>query len=289
MSVLRNETIIVKYINNLNNGITDKKHPLYGGLSTRAAIAVVPPLLKGEMNNVLTPEEKKELENILKVNLDPSSDFWKEVRVDVHGVNLSKFPIFLKKEGMLLKLSDPMDYIYYKVLLASNIVAENKASVKYKPQEYRFYMVNKEKLYEEDIQDMNFEKEAITLHSKYEKDVDVLTHILKSFGKNPGPSHNLDFLQKESWRQLKLDPKSFINIAKDKYLKEKVLIDQAVFYDLVDVQNKGYFFKDGEKLQLDKGTNDYEGAAMFLASGAGQDRKLALEALVKKAKQNSKL
>jgi hypothetical protein len=66
------------------------------------------------MKNILTKEEKLGLEYILGKDLSVYGPFWRE-----EFTKGGLFPIFLNKDDTQLDLSDPMQYIMYKVLKTS--------------------------------------------------------------------------------------------------------------------------------------------------------------------------
>ena len=137
-SILKDETVIVKFIPEFKNGITDKKHPLYGGFRSNASISIVAPLLKKRIDKIFTPEELKALSEALNgEDLSPNAPFWREYRKDEYGMPKGEFPIFLKKEGAIFNKKNPLDYIKIRVLEDSNIVASSPAEIKKRSSEYR--------------------------------------------------------------------------------------------------------------------------------------------------------
>lgn len=282
-SILSDEKVFVRYIPDFTNGVTDKTHSLYGGLSSNASIAIVAPILKGGVRHLFTEEEQEQLEDLTKLDLSTQSDFWKEYRTDGNGVNIGHFPIYLKKEGTMLDKSNPLDFIKLRVLERSNLVAPSPSEVKNRSKEYRFVLINENNQFKEDIDKMKYDKDAIKLHDKYEKDADVLTHILKELKRNPGPSQDIEFLQKETWKIAKTNPKEFYVVASDEYLQEKILLRKSLERDLVQRVNGQYFDEKNQAISFDN-DNSFEGAAKFLASGAGQEYKLILQKKLKAKK-----
>lgn len=282
-SIFTDETVIVKYIPNYENGITDKMHPLYGGLSSNASILEVAPVLKGKIKDLFSTEEITALKKALKVDdLSPRSDFWKEYRTDANGVPTGIFPIALKKEGMFLSKKDPEDFIKIRVLEHSDIVANSKEEIKYRPKEYRFVMIKQNEEHKDEIKKISSKKEAFKLYMKFEDKPAVLRYILKTFNKNVAFNSNDDFLKKEAWKLVELMPSEFVNVVEDPLLESKILLDELVRYKLVNVANRLYYdAATGDPIKLDGDKNDYDGAAKFLDSGAGQEFKLNMQARLK--------
>lgn len=282
---LRDETVILKYLPDLKNGITDKRHQLYGGFSSNASIAVPAPLLTRQIDKIFTKDELAFLSKELKQDLNPNSDFWKEYKKDDFGMPIGIFPIYLRKEGMLLNKKDPIDYIKIRVLENFPIVAKNQAEIKNRSSQYRFVLIKKDEEHKQDINNMSYEKQATKLHSKYENNKEVLAYILKSFNRNVSYSSSLDFLVNETWKLVKSVPKLFVATVEDELLETKILLDSFVRYKLVNKSNKLYYTSTGDPLRLDGELNDYDGAARFLDSGAGQEMLLELQAKVKVLKK----
>lgn len=280
-SYLTDEVVIVKYLSDTKNGVLDKKHPLYGGLSSNASIAIPAPLLRGGIDKIFSKDELEFLGKELNEDLAPNSDFWKEYKKDDLGIPLSIFPIFLKKEGMILNKKDPLDYIRIRVLENSPIVAKDPSVVKFARSQYRFVLVKQNQMHKEDLDSITYEKKAAKLHTQFEEDADVLRYILTQFNRNVGYSSKLPFLQAETWKLVKAEPKLFAKVAEDELIEEKMLIQEALRYKLISTSNKFYYTKDGDPIRLDGEKNDFEGAASYLGSGAGQEMKLELEAKIK--------
>lgn len=284
-SYLTEEVVILKYIPNFKNGITDKKHPLYGGLSSNASIAVSAPLLTRRIDEIFTKDELAFLSAELHgEDLSPTSSFWREYRKDEFGMANGYFPIFLRKEGAIFKKNNALDYIYLKILEDFPLIANSPEQAS-KDGSYRFVLIKQDQLHKEDLENISAKKKAYKLHTKYENEEDVLRYILKSFNKNVSYNSKLDFLQKETWKLADVAPVMFIKTAEDELLMAKILLDEALRYKLVSRSNKLYYTIDGKPINLDGETNDIDGAARFLDSGAGQEMKLELEAKIKLLKK----
>ena len=128
---LENKIVSVKYISRESNGIKDIKHVAHGGLLNGAEIAIPAPTMdNGKMKNLLTNVEKDGLEHLLNgVNLSIYGDFWKE---GGEAYTMGILPIYLSKDERRLDLSDPYDYIRFKVLQACPIVANSLDEVRHK-------------------------------------------------------------------------------------------------------------------------------------------------------------
>lgn len=278
---LKDGSVIVRFIPDYKNGITDKQHPLYGGLSSNASISIPAPLLTRRIDKIFTKDELAFLGEKLNEDLASNSEFWREYRKDDFGMPMGVFPIFLKKEGAMLHKSDPLDYIKLKILQDSEIISNNPAEIKNRKSQYRFVLIEQDQLHKEDTDVITFKKAAMKLHTMYENNVDVLRFILKSFNKNVSYSSKLPFLVNETWKLVELDPVRFSKLLSDEYVETKILVDKAVRYKLLNKANNLFYTATGDPVRLDGEANDYEGAAKFLDSGAGQEMRLEFEAQIK--------
>ena len=111
---LPNEIVVIRYINR-NRGMAanvDKNHVISGGLMSKAVRKFCTPLMRnGSIANILTADEKEYLESITGLNLSVYGDFWNNFRVALHKEDANN----------RLDLSNPMDYISYKILLIGSI------------------------------------------------------------------------------------------------------------------------------------------------------------------------
>ena len=121
VSCLRNERIIVRHVPKLTGMWgNNPKHVLSGGMAEGAVRTfVVPRLSSGMFVNVITDKEKAFLEEIMGLEYNALSiykkvdNFWDDS--NENGIN----KVRLTKQDNYFNLSDPEDYIRYKILLAN--------------------------------------------------------------------------------------------------------------------------------------------------------------------------
>lgn len=126
INCLRNERIIIRHVPKLS-GIwgNNPKHILSGGMAEGATRTfTVPRLSSGMFVNVLTDKEKAFLEEVMGLEYNALSVYKKENNFwddsNEGGINTVR----LTKQDNYLNLSDPEDYIRYKILLANkNFIA----------------------------------------------------------------------------------------------------------------------------------------------------------------------
>lgn len=276
---LRDEKVTIKYINRESADIKDPKHVAYGGLFQTAEIAIPAPTMDNQkMKNLLTNEEKAGLEHILKgMNLSIYGDFWKKTAHD-EGI----LPIFLGKDELTLDLSDPYDYIKYKVLFISPIVANSLNEVRNKAT-YRFVMTSEGEETAREKDKVGYKVMAFEAYVAHKNNKEVLRYILRNLGKYTSKNQKLDFLQVETSKLIEKNPSLFVTVAADKQIKIKVLMEECVENGIVVRKDEKYYDIDGQPLS-DGQTPTIDVAAGYLSSPLGQEMRLALEAKLKNSR-----
>ena len=281
---LETRIVTVRYIKKDNNGIKDPKHVSYGGLLNGAVIAIPAPTMdNGKMKNLLTNEEKKGLEHTLNgVNLSIYGDFWKEYDKNGDkgvGYTMGILPIYLTKDDSRLDLSNPYDYIKYKVLQASPIVANSLDTIRHRATN-RFVLTSESEEMAKQLDKVGDKVTAYKLYVKYEDSKQVLRYALRNLGRNTNRSHKLDFLQSELHKELEKNPGLVCSIMGDEYLKSKVLLESCYEYGAVLKRDKKFYNLDNEPIS-DGDAPNMDVAAKYLSSNLGQEQRLALEAKLK--------
>jgi hypothetical protein len=227
-------------------------------------------LLEERENNV----EKDGLEHLLNgVNLSIYGDFWKE---GGEAYTMGILPIYLSKDERRLDLSDPYDYIRFKVLQACPIVANSLDEVRHKATN-RFVLTSASEVMAKEISKVGSKVQAYKLFVKYEDDKSVLRYSLRNLGRNTNRSHKMDFLQSELHKELEKNPGLVCSVMGDEYLKTKVLLEEAYEFGAVNKVDKNYYSLDDEPIS-DGDTPTFQVAAEYLASNLGQEMRLSLEA-----------
>lgn len=267
--------VTVKYIVKENDYIKDPKHVGYGGLFVGTSIAIPPPLMdNGKMKNLLTKKEKEGLEFLLGKNLSIYGDFWKTAYQKG-----SIFPIYLGKDDVTLDLSNPMDFIVWKVLKASNLVANNLNEIKHRATN-RFVLIEEGDEVRKKKEEVGSTVLAYKLYVKYEEDKDVLRYILRQMGRYTSPNQKIDFLQVETAKLIQARPSDFLMYASDEFLTSKVLLEKCVEKSVINqVENKFYTKENQPISEGDTPTMDV--ASRYLSSPLGQEMRLVLEAKLK--------
>lgn len=224
--------------------------------------------------SILTAEEQELFEKTF--NYEPghlsfykkNSEFWtKTMRVK------------LSKDGITLDLSDPMDYLKYKILQVAKQVAPSWED-RYKSGEYKFALVDEDEEVKSTVSRSELNSKAYRLFGKIEDSVEDMQNVLRVYGKKSS-SVKKDFLQAEIQKLIDKDIKEFIKIIEDPSFKTKVLIDKALQVRAIDRTSKGgYALPGGDEL----GRNLAE-TVEFLESPRYQDILLKIKAQIDNSKR----
>ncbi len=279
---LRNEEIYIRFVPQPTGfGITDKKHVGYGGLFDGNSVTLVVPILSnGRYKNVLTNEEKDFLEK--KLGLDSNAlsvykaenNFW------------DNYKVTLDKEGLKLNLSEPNDYIKYKVLLAnSDIIAPSVKERMDRPKAtYRFEIVHLGEEASMENAKMDAMMASYKAFGKIEDDLDTMRVLVELLDGRPySNTETAVFFRSRINLLIQSDAKRFLQYINDPLLHAKVLIRRGVELGKITTKNDLYYLASdatplcgvGEKSTLSN-------AATFINQPANQEIKFLLESEVDK-------
>lgn len=280
ISCLRNERVIVRYIPKEGGLVTNPKHILYGGMAENAVkYFTVPQLESGRLVNVLTDEEKEFLEYIMGLEYNALSVYKKENNY------WSNRQVRLLKQDNILDLSDPEQYIKYKILLANkdDIAPSLQALQDIPKATYKFVLIKEGEETSNARQEMSATMQAYMEYGKYENDADTLRTIIETIDGRPlAVNTKVEFLQTRVNNLIQADAKLFLKVIKDPLLPTKVIIKRAVEAGLIS--NRGGFFylrEDGSPLCGNNEDPNFNMAAKFLSSPKNQAIKFSLEAKLK--------
>lgn len=283
---LRNEKIYVRFVPH-EGGLagTDHKHPLYGGRANGTKTVIRLPILDstGKYKNALTNDEKAFLERALSLDdnalsiYNTKDNFWDNFKVVLDA-----------KEGLRLDLSNPEDYIRYKVLLAnSDIIAPSVQERLERPKRtYQYEIVSeRNEAFAEDAKVDAFLDGAKEL-GKIEDDIDTMRVLAEVLDSKPyAQNTSRAFLRTRLAMILKQDSKTFYKAIKDPLLHTKVLLRRG--QELGKISRKAdnfYLAADGTPLCNDNENPTFSIAARYLNEPAHQELKFLLESEVEKAK-----
>ena len=275
---LPNKKVRVKP-NYKNSGwVKNPKHAAYFKLEGTFDKLMVPQLRNGQLANVLTDEEKEYLESVMLMEENDLSIYKKKDNF------WHSFSVSLGKEPLILDLSDPNDYIKYKVLLANSyVVAPDVKSIN-NGGKYKYYIEDEEEVTRIQSQKANIYKQAWMGYAKIEDSKEKLRTFLIVFNETFTPvtkkldrSSKLDFLQKEVSQIVENRTNDFVDIITDKNYDTKALIAEGVQTGVIEKKGSKYYLTGG----VDKIGDDFVGAIEFLNSPQNQETRLLIEERIK--------
>ena len=280
INCLRKERIIVKHVPKMSGMISNPKHVLYGGMAENAVrYFTIPRLTSGMYVNILTDSEKDFLEDIMGLEYNALSIYKK---VDNFWENKM---VRLTKQDNLLDLSDPDDYIKYKILLANkdHIAPSLKFLNDFPKATYQFVIISEGDEIKTAKDNMSTTMLCYKEFGKVENNIDILRTIVETLdGRPTSQSVKLEFLQTKVNALIQADSKLFLKTISDPYLNTKVLIKKCIEAGLIS--NRGnylYLKSDNSPLCENNQEPTLSIASQYLNSPKRQELKMMLEAKIK--------
>lgn len=275
--VLPTQVVTVKYIKRKKGMASNvsEDHVISGGMLGGSVKKFQAPLLKnGSIANVLTKEEKATIEDMTGLDLSVYGDFWTS-----HFVSLFK-------DDNQLDLSNPMDYISYKILLyLKDDIAKTWAERNVK-QTYQFVITSGDEELTEKKVNLDSKLEAFKLYGKFDEDKDKLIGILSLLTNKPiSTDTTLKWLQTKVAEFLDTKPDVFLELIKDSSLETKLLINTAIDKKVIIKNSNKYTTADGLDLCENGQIPTFENAVTYLDNVKHQDVRAFIEAKTLKAKK----
>ncbi len=234
-------------------------HVIAGGMLNQAFRKIpVPKLKNGSLANVLTKEEKAFLEGpeALNTNLSVYSNrkFWANKHVT------------LRKGDNILDLSDPIDYIDYKILVGNTELIAPSVKERDNKLTYQFVIIDDEEVQQIEKSRFNYKKQAFKLYSKIEDNKNILRGVLKMInGKPISTETTLSWLQSEVEKVVDSRPRVFVEFIEDSNYEAKIFLANLEDAGLVIYRNKQYTTSDGIELAREGEIASLENTVRFLA------------------------
>jgi hypothetical protein len=274
---LRKERVIVRFVPKENDNIVDRKHVAFGGMMDGAVRGfTVPVLSNGTYKNVLTDNEKTFLEEVLGLEVNGLSVYNKK---DNYWDN---FLIKLTKQDTILDLSDPEDYIKYKVLLANKdlIAPSMKQLREARRATYEYVIMEPNEEFSDSRNRVNNTMKCYEEFGAIKDKFDILRCIIETVdGRTVASNTKIEFLQAKATDLIASNPKLFLETITDPLLNTKVLIKKAVEANLISKRGEYYYFReDGSPLCGPNEDPTFTIAARYLSLPENQELKFAIEA-----------
>jgi len=222
---------------------------------------------------ILTPEEEsylsKAIDKDLNVHKNPKENYW-----------LNKI-VFLTKDIKILDLSDPSDYIEYKILLAQKDEVAEGGDKKFSKGTYKYFI---------DDVDYQEKKQAESTQAKtnayiYLGQLSTSTMNMKNFLSayyinKPGLSVPLnatsEFLQGELGKLVEKDLDGFLALKEDSLYEEKVLLANAISKQAITKEGTKYILPDSKDV-IASNTQD---ALLWLKDTVNSEEVLKIKARI---------
>lgn len=280
INCLRNERIIVRFVPKESGLVRDPKHILYGGMAeTAIRWFTLPKLSSGVYVNPLTDKEKSYLEEVMGLEYNALSihkkvdNFWDNLQVRI------------TKQDNFFNLSDPDDYIRYKVLLANkDLIASSLQELQDRPKAtYQFVLIQEGEETKNSKKEMTATMQSYMEFGSIQENAPMLRTIIETIDGRPlAKSTKIEFLQEKINKLIQADAKLFLRVVTDPFLKTKTLIKRAVEEGLISNRGGMLFLKsDNTPLCGDNEEPTLSIAAKFINSPKNQDLKFSLEAKLK--------
>lgn len=281
ISCLRNETIIVRHVPKESGMITNPKHVFYGGIAENASrVFTVPLLEKGNQYvNILTNEEKTCLEEAMGLDDNALSIYRK---VNNYWDN---YTVRLTKSDTYLDLSNPEDYIRWKVLKANkDYIAGSLEELQSNPKAtYQYVLISENEETKVANKQMSSIMQAYMEFGRIQDDLDTLRVVIESIDGRPiSSATKAEFLSAQINKLIQANPRLFLDVVTDKYLSHKVFLKKALEKGLVYKRGTFFYLRDDNSPMCEEGEEPtFAMAAKYLAAPKHQGIKLALEAKLK--------
>lgn len=286
INCLRNEKITVKHIDKQTGMIHDPRHVLYGGMAENAKKSYTVPLLRnGIFYDVLTKDEKNYLEYVLGLEPGALSIYKKEGNFWSTANDKGISTVVLHKQDNFLDLSNPTDYIKYKILLANkDKIAPSIEALQDAPRAtYEYVIISEGDTAKNAKLNMSIKMQCYKEFGKVEDNADILRTVIETIDGRPlSANTKLEILQTKVNDIIQTNGKVFLKVITDKLLPTKVLIKKAI--DAGIISRRGdflYLRKDGTPLCNDDQEPTLSIAAMYLNEPKHQELKFSIEAQLK--------
>jgi len=274
---LPKKVINVKYIKRKRGMASDvaDDHIISGGMLSGSVKKFYAPLLSnGSIANVLTKQEKEFLESATGLNLSVYGDFW-----------LNHF-VALYKDDNKFDLSNPIDYISYKIMLFLTADIAPSWKERNNKQTYQFVITSEDEEITEKKVGFDSKKEAFKLYGKIEDDKDKLVGLLSLLTNRPiAESSTLKWLQTQVEEFIDSKPQLFVNLIKDETLETKLLIQAGLESKVILKKSNKYSTEDGLDICENGQIPSFDNAVKYLENPKHQDVRSLIEAKISKSKK----
>lgn len=283
---LKAEKVTVRFVPRSGGPVGNRKdHVLAGGMAEGATLSLCVPILAstGKYKNPLTNAEKKFLEEALGLDSNALSIYKSQ---DNYWDN---FYVELGKAGRTLDLSDPEQYIMYKVLLLNDdVIAPDLDTLRDEPKTtYQFVLVKEGEEDKAENSKMDTTMACYKEFGKIDEDIDTMRILVEILDVRPySPKTKIDSLRSRINQLIQDDPRKFLNAIKDPMLHTKMIIRRGVELRVLAMRNDLYYIASNNTPLADVGEDStLPVAARWLNMPSHSDIKAMVESEVMKARK----
>lgn len=252
---LRDEIVVVRFIESYRGITADKEGDFYGGMGSRSEWPLYVPTKhsSSELMNPLTKDEKNYFEGVLGRDLgiypkngEPS--YW------MTGAKGAWNCVTLRKSGLILHLDNIKDYFYWKILrLHPELVAGSLEELENNPRTTQlFYMTSERAEVENKSMKANMKYEAFKKYGEIMDNDEVLRYIIFMMdNRQEARNSTRDMLQMKVTSYIDNDLKRIKGILDDPMMQTKALLVAAARMKVVNYDSRtGFFYnkEDGRKM-----------------------------------------
>ncbi len=273
---LPEEVITIEFIKRQRGSITNPRHVMFGGVLEASKRILVPKRNRTTFKYlpVLDKKEQTALETMMGLDdgtlgaFKVTNNFWDDVTVEV------------KKEGVKLDLSDPMQYIKYKVVLQyKNTIAESLATLKARnKQTYRFVIVRKGEKSNDAIAKYTVKKEAYKIADLVESDMNKLKEFLFLMGSRVASTTSLKVMKAKLAEFVEDSPHKVVEIYTAKDYTTRAILARGVLSGIIKDAGGRYLLEDGLELAEEGKQGTLGNAILFLTSPSNKGIRNQIEA-----------
>lgn len=258
--------VTVKFLFKEQPGI-DKDHVLYGGKLDGTMDRLCAKMSPHDMKSVVSPfessEEREALEKMLNLEegglSEHDNDFW------------NRCFVILKKADIILDLSQPMDYIRYKILLQYPDLVAPSYKTRNRVDSIKYFIVKEDEVNVERSKEADVKAEAWAKYYSISQEKSDMIDVLLAINKKITlASCKTEWLKTTLMDMVENNPKHFLDIVKDKDFKHKALLGALVNNGLVSLRHGLYVSIDGIQLCAENEQATYENAINFLKDKKNQ-------------------
>lgn len=286
---LRNETVVVRFIERYRGITGDKEGDFFGGMGTRSEWPLYVPTKhsSSELMNPLTKSEKEYFESVLGRDLgiypkNGQPSYW------MSGAEGAWNCVLLRKSGLILHLDNIRDYFYYKILLLHReLIASSLEELENNPRATQlFYMSSEVEEVKNKSAKANMKYEAFVKYGDVKDNRNVLRYLIFMMdNRQEARSSTLDQLQMKVTSYIDNDLKRIKEYLEDPLMETKAMLlaaarlNKVVLYD----NRTGFFYlkEDNRKMCEESEEPRLTAAARWVNKAAQSDIFIQLQKAVK--------